>query len=198
MALLDDMRGERGGGGSDDSGVAGIIKAVAPLAGPLLQMAATQQANRVALPAPTIPIPPQPVRDMSGVPSRPAPVAPPTSNPSAPTSQPISEAEMFGELKPIVDNLVLTMQNGAEPVGVADFFFEQTFMNIEDDKVYDQLADFVESPTCIQRLGFFNPAVAANVAWFEKFRARVIELLNAPEAPAVQGPPNPAPVTPAA
>lgn len=200
MILMERFLGRRGGGGGERrSDFAEIATAVSGVAKPLLEMAAANaQANlrqrRKALPAPA------PVPEAAGQPAAPvqashpsqtpAPVILPMDMPSQiqtpdmkghnindPTIVPKngdSEDTMFAEMKKQVDALVQVASDGANAVGVADLFYDQTMATLPDD-VYGQLAGMVEDTTFLAKLAIFNSKVQAHTEWFQKFREQLVK-----------------------
>ena len=177
MTMLNDMRGDSGGGG-DDNGLAGIVKALAPMAGPVFQLAANAQTanieaarrapQRRALPAPA-------VAPASG-PAPAARPAPPVQAPVNPAPQvPNNTGEpMLAELSATVAALVQIAEAGTEPIDAANLFFDETLLPLPDNG-YEQMCTFVADPNAINKLGMLNKGVAAHREWFEKCLARVRE-----------------------
>jgi hypothetical protein len=182
MALLDDMRGDRAApSGDGGNNLAGILQAVSPMVAPLLQMAA---ANKAAQPAPVAVVSRRIPVDRSAQPT-PNPQARPTPQ-TAPPAQPQLSPEqqaMFAELKPVVDALVGTADNGAPAVDVANMFFEQSMMPLDDDG-YTRLVNFLENPNSLKQLAFFSPGVNKHQQWFTDLRAQLLARISAESAAA--------------
>jgi hypothetical protein len=189
MAIMNDMRGDSGGGSGD--GIADIIKAISPMAGPVLQMAAHAQANQQPAPQRRLPPPaavsrpvaaPQPVPPVAVRPMpAPAPAAadPFFTAPSNPADfpQPISTVEntgetMIGEMAQIVSAFVSIAENGSDASEAADLFFDETMLNLPDDK-YGQLCAFIEKPNAISSMAILNKNVNTHRPWFETALERI-------------------------
>lgn len=189
------------GGGEDGDSISSIATALAPYAGPVLQAFANRPPAQVMRrrPAPgSQPTQAAPARIIEQAPTPPVvaaaqpPVVLPMDTPSmphAPTapqtgvdlnapSQVLSpeQQSMFAQVKPQVDALVEMAAGGADGTQTADIFFEQVMMNM-DDKMYGQIATFIESPNAVQQLAVFNTGVTKHAAFFEAFRVRLMQRL---------------------
>jgi hypothetical protein len=188
---LSDLRGggERGG---DDNSLAGIIRAVAPLAKPALEalpaIASMQAANRPAPvqpaarpPVAAAPRPPPP----GSVPTQTQPTAQPTQPTAAPihpTDIPSGDASMIAQLKPQIDSLVAMAAQGSDATGAADLIFDQIFMEPNlPEELYEKLANFIDSPTFVQYVIVMNPAAKPFSAWFDAFKVQIVKRLDESE-----------------
>lgn len=201
LALLDDMRGPRAAGGSSSDGVATIVRAVADVAGPVLKIAAERSGASVAVtpPARRISIaPPQPnpvPRPSVSTSVTPPPTGPSESggvdlskpssvqaNPFAPgpdLSQPsqVESAVDLSVAKTIIDSLVSSAEQGADPVIVADTFFENTMLTA-DDQLYGQLAELIDRKNFIGQIMLLNSNVGKHQIFFESLRCRLKERIE--------------------
>jgi hypothetical protein len=184
---LSDLRGG-GGEGGDDNSLAGILRAVTPLAKPALEAlpAIAAMAARNSPPAPARIAAPQSVRTPppGSVPT-PAPAGPsgngaartpPPSN-IQPTDIPSGDSEMLAQLKPQIDALVAMAAQGSPATDAADLLFDQVFMTVPDE-IFEKLAGFVDSDTFVNYVIVMNPAAKPHAAWFEAFKAQIVKRLN--------------------
>jgi hypothetical protein len=193
LTMMKDLTGD--GGGSE---TAEILKSVTGLAGPVLTALAQPRAPappRVSSPTPpgaplrvqgnpvaTVPSagppPAQPVVLPMDTPSR------PHTNPAtvagvdlqAPSLPPLNQEQqtMFAELKLQVDALVQIAAGGADPVVVADTFFEQQMLAF-DENAYGSFTEFLENPQFLQRIAIFNRDVMTHKDFFEAMRTRIMQ-----------------------
>lgn len=205
MMLMDKFMSRRGGGGSEEPDWMKLTGAVAGVAKPLLEMAAARQlegsrtrkslaapaqpppvqpvAPTTANPTPVTPAPARPVAPASGVDlSRPSPLPAGSLaqgvNIEAPSSQhPPGDGTMFAEYKKQVDALVDVARNGADPIAVANAFFDQTMMELNDAD-YGRLAAIVENESFLATIGIYNAQVKEYGAFFTALRTRLIERIN--------------------
>jgi hypothetical protein len=168
----------RGGGetGGDDNSLAGILRALTPLAKPALEALPAIAAMQARQPRPAI----------QGKTARPNPTAVPTqpAAPSAPQAPPINpndipsgDQQMLQQLKPQVDSLVQMAEQKSDPVGTADLVFEQVFASVSDAD-YEKLADFIDNPQFLNYVKLINPAAGAHIEWFTTFQAQIVKHLN--------------------
>lgn len=204
LVALDDLRGSRGGGDSGGDGTATIVKAVADVASPLLQMAAKAQPARRALPKPQMAPAPQPLPNpmtppVATPPQAQAPAGIDLSRPStvqvspfAPgpdiqaPSNPIANQEsqqMFAEMKKQVDALVEMARNGADPNAVGDLFFDQQMMLLDDEN-YAKLAGTIEGANFLNQISIYNTGVREQLAFFEALKKRIMERVHEADAEA--------------
>jgi hypothetical protein len=181
----------RGGGetGGDDNSLAGILRALTPLAKPALEALPAIAAMQARQPRPAI----------QGKTARPNPTAVPTqpAAPSAPQAPPINpndipsgDQQMLQQLKPQVDSLVQMAEQKSDPVGTADLVFEQVFASVSDAD-YEKLADFIDNPQFLNYVKLINPAAGAHIEWFTTFQTQIVKHLNFDETQ------QPTPVAPA-
>lgn len=187
---LSEMRGGEGGGGGDDNSLAGILRAIAPLAKPALEalpaiaaMSAARQPAPARLVAPARPAPPGSVPTAQ---STPAPTNAPKSTPApiaaTPTIQltdiPSGDSQMLAQLKPQIDSLVQMAEAGSDPIGSADLIFDQVFLDPNlPDEIFEKLAGFVDSPTFVNYVIVMNPGARPHSAWFETFKTQIVKRL---------------------
>lgn len=152
---------------------------VQPVAQPPSQPVAPPTAN----PTPIAPVGVRPVAPSSGVDlSQPSPLPAGSLaqgvDINAPSTQlPAGEGNMFAEYKKQVDALVDVARNGADPVAVADAFFDQTMMKL-DDANYNGLAEIVENESFVATIGIYNAQVKEYGAFFAALRTRLMERIN--------------------
>jgi hypothetical protein len=180
----------RGGGetGGDDNSLAGILRAVTPLAKPALEAlpAIAAMAARNSAPAPQAP---------RRLPPAPAPGSVPTAAPASagvlkptpasvngaahiqPTDIPSGDSEMLAQLKPQIDALVAMAAQGSPATDAADLLFDQVFMTVPDE-IFEKLAGFVDSDTFVNYVIVMNPAAKPHAAWFEAFKTQIVKRLN--------------------
>lgn len=203
LALLDDLRGGRGGGGSE---TADIIRAVSGIAGPTLQMIAASRANNpvparriaqprapvtVAQPAQPAPNPapnpaPTPLADFPGsTPTNPAPQGQPAvTDPNTPTDPQANN--MFAQVKPQIDSLVQMAAQGADPLETANLFFDEVMLPLED-KEYGKICDLVMDTGFLGKISVFNPAVKQYAHFFTAMRDRIVARINEEDAASKAG-----------
>lgn len=188
------------GGGSDDNGFGGIVKAVAPALGPLLQLAAQNAA------APRQSQTPVAERLVSPVVSKPAAVAaaprtptlneqrahyglppmeesvipadfgiPPTNTVSLTQVPNVSNNPVYTHLSTLVNFAA----SGMDPVTAA-----QEVMKYIPESMDDAIFEFVDDPDCIVKMIAAEPRVMEYQDWFVKLRA---EILAAYADPAQEG-----------
>jgi hypothetical protein len=137
-------------------------------------------APTTAAPTPVTPASVRPVAPSSGVDlSRPSPLPAGSlaqgANIEAPSSQlPQGDSSMFAEYKKQVDALVDVARNGADPVAVANAFFEQTMMELNDAD-YGRLAAIVENESFVSTIGIYNAQVKEYGSFFADLRAQLIK-----------------------
>lgn len=162
-------------------------KSLAAPAGPAPPAVTPQPFQPVAPPAanptPIAPVGVRPVAPSGGVDlSRPSPLPAGSlaqgADIAVPSSQlPQGNSTMFAEYKKQVDALVDVARTGADPVAVADAFFEQTMMALPDD-AYGQLAAIVEEDSFLGTIGIYNSQVKEYATFFNALRARLIERIT--------------------
>lgn len=206
---LSDMRAGGGGdgGGGDDNSLAGILRAIAPLAKPALEalpaiaaMQAARQPAPIRLPAPARPPAGPSVPTAAPAPqAAPVPQTPPAA--AGPTIQltdlPSGDAAMLAQLKPQIDSLVQMAEAGSDPTGAADLIFEQVMLDPRlSEEDFDKLASFVDSPTFVNYVIVMSPTARAHSAWFETFKTQIVKRLSeetetidtpTPQAPIANG-----------
>jgi hypothetical protein len=206
MTMLDDLRGDRSGG-RGGSETAEIIKAVAGVGTPLLQLAVQANAHKPPVaPRPRLnpPRPPNPAPVPTAAPvatgpghtppvraptapvgvdlSRPSPLPPGSLAPGPDIQQPSSPTRVetsvnFAETKARIDAFVEIARAGNDPVAVADTFFEQEMLALDDDP-YAELAANIDDPEFVTHISIFNPGVMEHRAFFERLRERLSERLD--------------------
>lgn len=199
LTLLDGLRGERSGGG-DSTGT--IVKAVADVASPLLQMAATQMqrspakapsrppllnpgrpAPPAAAPPPARPVAADPVILPMDTPSRPqvSPFAPgpdlsaPSNVATFPSSQ--EKPVNFLEIKARIDRMIDAAKIGTDPISVAQDFWNDEMMNMESSE-YNQLCTKLEEENFVQQIALLNPEVNQFIPFFTTIRERLLKLIQ--------------------
>lgn len=205
MVLLDRFMGRRspvsGSGGGSSSTTVEIIKAVSGIAAPLLQLAnknaeaqAVQRRRPQPKPVPSPTATPTPAPGPTGSTLETAPAQPvdlPMDRPSSlppgslsqghnvdtPSSQ-LGDPAMFAETKKQIDALVDVARGGADPAAVADLFFEQTMLTL-DDANYGQLANLIESNAFLGTIGLYNSQVKDFAEFFTTMRSRLVERITA-------------------
>lgn len=205
MMLMDKFMGRRGGGPSEPDWMR-MTTAVAGVAKPLLELAAANQlqgtrtrkqpaqlaAPRTAGVAQPVPAPaPQsvPVQPTATPPvytgvdlSRPSPLpagslAPGPNITTPSTHLPQETPTMFAETKKQIDALVDVARNNADPVAVADLFFDQTMTTLSDHD-YSQLAAIIESDNFLSTIGIYNTQVKDYADWFGRMRTQLVERIK--------------------
>ncbi len=149
-----------GMGGNDNSegGALGIIKAIGPLAAPVLQMMAAQAQNRPMRrkqlpkqPAPTAPV-------------KPAPVVEPAPAPLDPTL--ILPEESAVKLKDALNELCDMAEQTADPVAAAGLA-----LDLLPDEYDAQVGALVSEPdTFLPKIKLLCPRTAQFPVWFEALR----------------------------
>lgn len=203
MMLMDRFFSRRGGEGRKSSDFAEIATAISGVAKPVLEMAATNMAanlrNRNRLPTATpvtqpvqaAPVVQQPVAapivQPNGIDlSRPSPLPLGSLAQSVDIDTPSAtfpgDPAMFGEVKQQIDALLLVAKEGADPVAVANQFFEDVLLQM-DDKVYGTLCARIEDPHYMTAFAAYNPQVREYQVWFDRMRARLVELIVAADKP---------------
>src|ERR1700742_81872 len=198
------MKKVMGDGGHDDS-LTSIISAVAPHIGPALPAIAAGLASRQQ----AAPVQPKVVAPGSQptmqVKVRETPIevpAPTVSAPARPAANPITHAgvnldapsdpntmgqhEMFAQVKPQVDQLVIMASQGADPVQTADVFFDNVMMAM-DDTMYNSICNFLGNENAVSQLTIFNTGVAQHKDFFVAFQQRALERINAESEAAGNG-----------
>lgn len=205
MMMLDKFLGRRGGGGGNpEPDWMRVTAAVAGVAKPLLELAVANQAQgartrkpaappQIAAPVQAAPIVPppitpapvvQPIHTAPGVDlSQPsalpagslAPGGPDINAPS--THLPPEGQNMFAEMKKQIDALVEVAKGGADPVTVADLFFDQSMGALNDDD-YGKLAAFVESDGFLKTLAIYNGQANDHAEWFATVRAQLVKRIE--------------------
>lgn len=207
LMMADKFLARRGGGGGPpEPDWMKLTTAVAGVAKPLLEMAAANSAqgtrNRRALAAPQNPQPAQPAQPAPAAPlpvhapagvdlSRPSPLPPGSLTPGpsidTPSSQipqggnPQETQGMFAETKHQIDALVEVAASGADPVAVANLFFEETMLDMKDDD-YSKLAASIESDNFMTALTVYNVRARDHAEWFGALRAQLIHHIKAADA----------------
>jgi hypothetical protein len=189
------MKKVMGDGGSDDN-LTSIISAVAPHAGPVLAALASRQPTAAPQPPPKPAPGSQPTRVPMTVEVRPdspvtaaaQPPQPPQQSgiqthtgvnldaPSDPSQ--LGQRDMFAQIKPQVDQMVIMASQGADPVQAADVFFDHV-MSAMDDATYDGVCNFLFDENCVAKLTIFNTGVTQYRDFFEAFRTRATERVTA-------------------
>jgi hypothetical protein len=197
LMLVDKFMGRRGGAeGGGQSDWVQITNAVAGVAKPLLEMAAGKQAEtlRTRRPVPVSPTAPPPPPVTAPVAPTPPPVTvvPGGVDLTRPSTIPVDTrvshvnletptpqgGPMFAEQKKMVDALVDVAATGADPIAVANAFFEQTMLTLENESQYGQLASFIEGPAFLGTIALYNPAVHQHAPFFEALRTQVIKRIQ--------------------
>jgi len=201
----------RGGGGDASSGPDWLeaIRAIVPLAKPALEAIPAIAAQAAQNPRPPQPRPPVITRAQAeaaaraaaappGAPTAPgaAPTPAPGSQPSstpAPQGQasmsdiPSGDAQVFAQIKPQIDQLVLMAAQGSDPVQAADLLFDNFIISLPDD-YYSRIADLVSGPNFVKNATVFNPRVTEFADFFEKFRAQIAKRVEDEDAAAGSAP----------
>jgi len=211
MVLMDRFMGRRGGGGEgSDPAWVKLITSVSGVAKPLLEtLAANKQAEvirtRKALPpttaaapapgstpTPSGPIPPT-AAPGTGAPvtvvvdpavaamDRPSQIQTNTFAPTSDPSSPTGGGDMFAEMKRQVDSLVEVAAQNPDPVQVADFFFDQTMMSLDDDS-YSKLAGLIEGDGFLGQIAMLNPRVKEFTPFFTALRTQLIKRITEADA----------------
>jgi hypothetical protein len=183
---ISDMRGGGESAGGDDNSVAGILRAITPLAKPALEalpaIAAMQAASRPAprvIQAPARPAAPNPTAQPTQV-SPPAPAPIPSGPTVQPTDIPSGDSAVLAQLKPQIDQLVLMASQGSDATAAADLIFDQIFMDPNlPEEIFERLAGFVDSNTFVNYVCVMNPQAKPHAAWFEAFKTQIVKRLEA-------------------
>jgi hypothetical protein len=177
--LAGDLLGETsGGGGGEDNSAVGIIKAVSPLAGPLLQILARQSAanpaprQRPALPAPNLPTP-NPAPQFSTNPAaQPAPVNPVSSE----------DQKMIAELRAQLIAICEAAAGGANAADLGAVIVD----NLQPDSDAEtRLLEMLDDPEWLRKLAAIHPGVKAHETFFVSLRQSILAAFDDSEAPAV-------------
>lgn len=179
--------------------VAGVAKPLLEMAAARQQAEGTRTRKSLAAP-PNAPAQPPPVQPVAPTTAAPTPVTPAPARPVAPASgvdlsvpsplpagslaqgvnieapssqHPAGDASMFAEYKKQVDALVDVARNGADPIAVANAFFDQTMMKL-DDASYSGLADIVENESFVATIGIYNAQVKEYGAFFTDLRSQLM------------------------
>jgi hypothetical protein len=197
--LADLTKGGDGGGGGDDDGVAGILRAIVPLAKPVLEAIPALAASLPPrpMPRPAIPgtarvvPPPGSVPTGQPMPAQPPgtvpPAVQPSPNPADLAAMPSGDAQVFAQLKPHIDTLVAMAEQGADPEPAADLLFDSVLSDLPDF-MYDKVCSVIEQPNFLQNAAAINPKVTAHKDYFEKFRAQVVKRIQDEDAAAGETP----------
>ena len=81
---------------------------------------------------------------------------------------------MFAETKKQIDALVEVATAGADPLAVADMFFDQTMTSMSDED-YGKLADMIEGQSFLTQMAVLNPRVKEFAPFFENMRNRLVQ-----------------------
>lgn len=204
LAVLDGLRGGQGMGvsNSDGNSAASIFRSVADVAAPLLTIAAKQGGPpahaRRALPAPAAtpspgagasvrtgqaaspPVSPGPVAggvDLSR-PSAPSAPAAPAVDLSQPSPQPTGNESMFIQAKKLVDGLIEAAQRGVNPKEMAQSFFNNTMLAM-DDGVYEMLCTQLEAPNFLDQISLLNPNARSYGIFFNELQQALLQFIHA-------------------
>lgn len=180
---------------TDDNGLLGIIKAVAPQGLQLLNTLASNQQARVVSPSLArqtgVTTAAQPAQ-LAGPPAAStsperAPSAVSISSQSQPSSTP-QETTMLTQLRELSAELVKLCDQGESPQAVAELT-----LSLVPPEFDDQLYDLIETPKTFARLGILNKDVITpeRATWFEALRVELYTRMTAPDEPANE--PNAAP-----
>lgn len=212
LMMMDKFLGRtRGGGGDESPAWMKMVTSVSSVAAPLLTMASQRQqavepvrrrlqppatrpiTDRPTPPPVSPPVSPTPVPQSAAVAAmdRPSHIAvdpfAPSVDTSAPSTQlPPGDAVMFVEMKKQVDALVQVAEAGADPLEVANLFFEQTMLTL-DDSGYEQLANFLEGQNFLSRMSVLNPKVKTHTTFFQPLRDRLVQLIMEQDGDASTG-----------
>jgi hypothetical protein len=152
---LKQLQNALGGKAEEDSGTLGIIKAIGPLAAPVLQMMAANAQNR---PMRRKQLPKQPA------PAVPAPVAEPVSTPSAADN--VLPEESTVKLKDALNELCDMAESSADPVAAAALA-----LDLLPDEYDAQVGALVSEPdSFLPKIRLLCPRTANFPAWFEALR----------------------------
>jgi len=203
--LMDKFMGRRGGSqGGDHAGglsdVAQIATAVSGVAKPLLEMAVLSKAGEMRTrksrqsteppsPPPAPMVSPQPATFQPtpaphvGVDlSQPSPLSrgslEPGADINAPSHMHVGNESMFAEIKKQVDALAALASSGADPVAVADRFFEDFMLAIEDDEAYGKLCAAIERDNFVSTIAIYNSSVTQRAEWFGQLRDQLLKRIK--------------------
>jgi hypothetical protein len=84
---------------------------------------------------------------------------------------------MFAQMKPQVDTLVQLAKDGQDAAAVADMFFDQYLLSV-DDATYESMCELFEDPKTIGRMALFNKGVNEHKAWFETLQLTLINKIK--------------------
>lgn len=167
------ITGDKDNGESSDSTTVSIVRAVAPALPQLLQFLNNQHSQ--AIPARPMRRIPQPTADLSRPSSSPAPVVETIASTPTPTPSQ-SDAEMFAQLKPQLDQLAQLAKTNADPVEVAKLTIQML-----PEQFDDALAQLVSTPENFARLAVLSPGVKEHAEWFERLRVALHNELFEPD-----------------
>lgn len=147
-----------GGKSDDDGGTLGLIKAIAPMATPVLQMMAkgAQTPRRIAR---------QPA---------PAPAPHPTVTAGAPVEEPITEQEESDDMfilqvKQMLNELVQVAESGGDAAAAAELVLDAV-----PDEHDEALCSLVSDPErFLPKISLLAPACKDHAAWFEELRKHI-------------------------
>ncbi len=161
LEMMKKVNGLLGNGSNDsESGALGIIKAIGPMAAPVLQMLAAQATSkpmkRRALPQPGAPRAPTP-----------APTPDPSPEPVPPGATVLNE-ETAMKLKEALNELCDMAERGEDAVAAAALALD---MLPEDDDTDAMVGALVSDPASfLPKLGLMLPRTRQFPAWFETLR----------------------------
>jgi hypothetical protein len=155
---------------ADDTSFAGVLKALAPIAGPALQMIATAQANQSQAQA----------RKFKRRP--PAQIAPPVQEipvSDTPVTDPPTQEnpEMLAKAKQLIGELCDMATQGADPTQAAELALDMLPEDMEDS-----IGELVSDPNKFAfKIALLDARTKNHAEWFETFRAKLAEEFQ-PEA----------------
>lgn len=178
---------DSGGGIDDGDSTAAILRALAPLAMPLVQAIKHQNANAAAVPhaqqpmaqnPPILPVQtaPQEILPIQNTASAPARFEWPTEAISSPVAEapilpPLEEPTVFAQLRPQLEALAAMAAEGADPVATAK---EALSMLPENEDIDAQLYRLLSDPKCIDKLALIQAKVNEHRPWFEQLIAAML------------------------
>lgn len=173
MRELSDDFGGGGNSGSDDSAL-GIIRAIGPMAQPLI----TAMANNVN----QKPVPQRVVKTLAGPHPElarvvnPVPKPAPAHAPAPQSPMTFEDKEMLTQIAPQLNTLCDMAASGTDPIEVAEMVMEMI-----PDQYDEQLFMLVSSEKFVKRLAMFNKRVLDHAEFFEKLRQNILAGYSADE-----------------
>ena len=80
----------------------------------------------------------------------------------------------FLEIKAKIDEMIEAAKNGRSAITVADRFFDDDMLSLQNDSEYDQLCNLLKQDNYLQQIAMLSAEVNAFPDFFNQVRSRLL------------------------